>query len=104
MKESSTYQAILQEGLQKGQQEGRQEGLRMGLAEGAVVEARKLLRLLGERHFGPADFQTITALEGINDLARLEDLCTRLPAIGSWQELLELPAGRSRGGRRRRSP
>ena len=100
MRESSTYQAILQEGLQKGQQ----EGLRMGLAEGAVVEARKLLRLLGERHFGPADSQTVAALEGIDDLARLEDLCTRLPAMGSWRELLELSAGRSRGGRRRRSP
>ena len=41
MKESSTYQAILQE--------GRQEGL----AEGKLTEARRLFRIVGEGRFGP---------------------------------------------------
>ena len=41
MKESATYQAILQEGLAEGE------------ARGAVREARKLLRKFGDRAFGP---------------------------------------------------
>lgn len=76
----------------------------MDLAEGAVVQVRKLLRLVGETHFGPADTLTVTGIERIDDLARLEDLCTRLPTMGSWWESFESPAIRSRSGRRRRSP
>ena len=44
MKESSTYQAILEEGRTEGRVEGR--------TEGAVAEARKLLRLMGDDAFG----------------------------------------------------
>ena len=96
MKESSTYQAILEEGRQEGRQEGR--------GEGAVAEAKKLLRVFGDRHFGPPDSRTATAIERIEDLARLEDLCTRLEAAKSWRELLGLPGGGSRKEQRRRSP
>ena len=96
MKESSTYQAILEEGRQVGRQEGR--------SEGAVAEAKKVLRLQGNKLFGVPDSRTATAIERIEDLAQLEDLLERLPAATSWHELLDTPAGGARKGRQRRSP
>jgi hypothetical protein len=91
MKESSTYQAILEEGRQEGR------------SEGAVAEAKKLLRALGSRRFGDPDSQSIAAIERIADLALLEDLCNRLDSAGSWQELLRPAVAGSRKGRRRPS-
>jgi predicted transposase YdaD len=88
MKESSTYQAILEEGR----------------TEGAVAEARKLVRVFGSRMFGPPDAQTATASERLSDLARLEELCDRLPTVGSWPELFGQPAPGRRSGRRRPAP
>jgi predicted transposase YdaD len=88
MKESSTYQAILDEGR----------------TEGAVTEARKLLRIFGDSRFGPPDAQTATAIERIPDLAQLEDLCQRLGAASSWQELLGQREPGPRNRRRRSSP
>ena len=93
MKESSTYQAILEE--------GRAEGLIKGEAQGALVEARKLLRKSGERRFGAPDTQTVAAIEGIEDLVRLEQLFDQVPSARSWQELLGQPSGRRS---RKRSP
>ena len=90
MKESSTYQAILEE--------GRAEGI----AQGAVTEARKLLRILGDDSFGPPDAQTVRAIERLVDLPRLEELLKRVRTAGSWQELLGEPAPARRPPRRRR--
>ncbi len=87
MKESSTYQAILEEGR----------------TEGAVAEARKLLRVFGERAFGQPDARTAAAIDHIDDLERLEELCNRLSAAGSWQQLLGPAVAGRRGGRRRSS-
>jgi predicted transposase YdaD len=92
IKESSTYQAILEE--------GRQEGL----TEGTVAGAKKLLRIVGDGRFGPPDAQTAAAIERIDDLARLEKLAARLPTATSWRELLDVSAAGSRKGRRRPSP
>src|SRR6266849_5488483 len=50
MKESSTYQAILEEGR----------------SEGAVAEARKVLRLQGEEAFGPPDARTAAQIERLD--------------------------------------
>lgn len=83
MKESSTYQAILE--------------------EGAVAEARKLLRAFGERAYGAPDARTAAIIEGIDDLARLEELCNQLPVSESWQQLLGQPPASPRGRRGRRS-
>ena len=88
MRESSTYQAILEEGR----------------TEGAVAEARKLLRVFGDRAFGPPDVRMARVIERITDLARLEALCDRLSAVGSWQELLGQPEPGRRAGQRRQSP
>lgn len=95
MKESSTYQAILEEGRQEGRQEGR--------SEGAVAEAKKLLRFFGSRRFGDPDSQIVAAIERTQELALLEDLCNRLDSVRSWQELFGPPVASSRKGRRRPS-
>jgi predicted transposase YdaD len=83
MKESSTYQAILEEGR----------------TEGAVAEAKKVLRMQGDDAFGPPDARTAKALEQIDDLARLEELLKRLRTAGSWQDLLGQLAPGRRGRR-----
>ena len=76
MKESSTYQAILEEGRSEGQ------------TEGAIAEAKKLLRLQGDAAFGPPDGQTATALDRLDDLAQLEDLFERIRTAKNWKDLL----------------
>jgi predicted transposase YdaD len=92
MKESSTYQAILEEGRTEGQ------------AQGAIAEARKLLRLRAEDAFGPADARIIAAIERLNNLTQLEALFQRARTAGSWQQLFDQPAPNPRRGRRRPSP
>jgi predicted transposase YdaD len=91
MKESSTYQAILEEGRVEGRSEGR--------AEGAVAEAKKVLRLQGDEPFGVPDAQTATAIEQIDDLGRLEEMLKRVRTAESWQDLLGQPAAGRRGRR-----
>jgi hypothetical protein len=91
MKESSTYQAILEEGRTEGR------------GEGAVTEARKLLRFFGDDKLGPPDAQTAAAIDRINNLSQLEELCNRLRTAGSWREVLSETATARRGGRRRPS-
>jgi hypothetical protein len=88
MRESSTYQAILEEGR----------------TEGAVAEAKKLLRLLGDDAFGPPDARTAAAIERLDDLPRLEELLKRVRTAGSWRELFGPLASGRRGGRRRQAP
>jgi hypothetical protein len=74
MRESSTYQAILE--------------------EGQVAEARKVLRLLGDKAFGPPDAATASQIDQLGDLARLEEVLQRVRGAASWQELLAPSAGR----------
>lgn len=81
MKESSTYQAILEEGADRG----RAEGLAQGQADGA----RTLLLRLGERRFGPPDRATLMRIAQITELSALESLAERLDEAHDWEELLE---------------
>jgi hypothetical protein len=74
MKESSTYQAILEEGR----------------GEGAVAEVRKVLRPQGDEVFGPPDARTEAVIDGLNDLARLEKMRRRVRTAASWQEVLAI--------------
>ncbi|MHB1516645.1 MAG: RpnC/YadD family protein, partial [Acidiferrobacteraceae bacterium] len=82
MKESSTYQAILEEGRMEGRTEGRMEGRN----EGALTEAKKMLRLLGESAFGPPDARIAARIERLNDLAELEDVLKHIRTAGTWQD------------------
>lgn len=83
MKESSTYQAILEEGR----------------GEGAVAEAKKVLRLQGDDAFGAPNARIAAAIERINDLAQLEDLLRHVRSATSWQDLLGPSAAGSHRGR-----
>jgi predicted transposase YdaD len=91
MKESSTYQAILEEGRAEGQ------------VQGAILEARKFLRLRGEESFGPPTARITAVIERLNDLGQLEELFKRVRTVGNWQELFDQPAPGQRRGRRRPS-
>jgi predicted transposase YdaD len=68
MRESATYQLILD--------------------EGRAEEARKLLLRLGTRRFGTPDHRTQTALEETISTDRLEQLADRLLDVSGWDELL----------------
>jgi hypothetical protein len=80
MEESTTYQAIVR--------------------KGRLAEARHMLLRLGGKRFGPADEATTAALNAIEDVQRLEELCERILEVSSWQELLSPSRRRRRNGRR----
>ncbi len=88
MKESVTYQAILNEGKAKG------------ICEGEVKEARKILLLLGRDQLGEPSANQQAVLDGITDTDRLNELIVRLKHAASWQELLGLTGSRRRSSRR----
>jgi hypothetical protein len=79
MKESVTYQAIIEEGEER--------------------EARKMLLLMGRSCFGEPPPEVVAALDALTDVSRLEELGVRLLQASSWQELLGLngPSRRRRG-------
>lgn len=83
MRESTTYQKILREGREEGREQGRDEG--------RIIEARRFLMLLATNRFGEPDEESAAALEGIQDVERLEALGLRMTTdttIGSWRDLL----------------
>jgi len=76
MRESSTYQAILEEGRVEGEVRGR------------VSEARHDLLELGTEKFGPPDSATIATLEGLDRLDVLRGLLRGVLRASTWEELL----------------
>jgi len=80
MKESSTYQAIWEEGKTVGLLEGRQEG--------KAEEALRLLLLFGSKRLGEPSERVLSSLHSITSLERLEKLAGRLMEVESWSELL----------------
>jgi hypothetical protein len=88
MKESTTYQAIVEEGRQ----------------EERPREARRILLRVGETRFGgPPTTDQQSVIDAINDAARLEDLVVRAGQVGSWAELLKAPSATPRPRRRKKS-
>jgi hypothetical protein len=87
MTESSTYQALFEEGFK----------------EGAVLQARKILRMQGTDAFGPPDARADALIERL-DLVSLEEAVLRTLTAKSWQEVLGQPPCGPRGRRRRRAP
>jgi predicted transposase YdaD len=69
MKESATYQMILE--------------------EGRLQEARQTLQWLGLERFGPASPEIEAKIESIASLDQLHTLTRRLLGVSSWEELLE---------------
>jgi predicted transposase YdaD len=104
MRDSVTYQAILEEGLARGIEEGRARGLELGREQGRVegreegrqegrqegraAEARDMLLLAGRKRLGEPDAETLAAVTAIAEIERLENLMLRLFEVESWDELL----------------
>lgn len=68
MKESSTYQWIVE--------------------QGRIEEAHSILLRIGRKQFGEPSQSVVAELESIRDLARLEELTDRVLDVSNWQELL----------------
>lgn len=84
MRDSTTYQAILDEGRAEGEIKGRAEGMIKGRAE----EARKLLLRLGRKKWGAPDVAIEAEVGAITDVERLEVLVERVNEAANWQDLL----------------
>jgi predicted transposase YdaD len=81
MKESTTYQYLLEEGRKEGMEEGIKEGIRKGI--------RATILLQGEDLFGKASATVLKKLRNIDDLDRLQRISKNLHHVNSWKELLE---------------
>ena len=79
MRDSTTYQAILDEGRVEGELKGRAE------------EARQMLLRLGRKRLGKPKQKAIDAVRSLDDVNRLELLIERLLEVNTWQELLQTP-------------
>ena len=84
MRESSTYQLIVEEGLAKGLVEGRTEGRREDILK------------LGTKRFGEPTAEMHAGLSEMNDITRLDTLMDRLLDVSSWAELMKPQRTRKR--------
>ena len=75
MKESTTYQYILEEGE----------------AIGRAKEVRKILLRQGQIRFGAPPAVVRQVLESLSDLERMERMADRVIEVSNWQELLDTP-------------
>ncbi len=62
--------------------------LNKGVAQGAVVEARRMLLIQGRKRFGQAPPSAETGLQGITDPTRLERMAERIFDAADWDDLL----------------
>jgi predicted transposase YdaD len=79
MRESTAYQAILDEGRVEGR------------VAGQVEEAIKFLLRQGQRKFGAPSAEIESTLRSLKDLERLERMGEEILTAQSWQELLAIP-------------
>jgi hypothetical protein len=97
MKESTTYQWIIEqgvkegkkEGMKEGMKEGVKEGMKEGMKEGALQEARNMILTFGDGHLGKPSAAVKKSIHEIDDLDRLHRISKRLLKVETWQELLE---------------
>jgi predicted transposase YdaD len=75
MRESTAYQAILDEGR----------------AEGRTEEAREMIFRLGRKRWGEPETTVASALKAINNRERLEQMVERVGEVSGWQDLLRTP-------------
>jgi predicted transposase YdaD len=87
MKESTTYQYIIEQGMKEGRKRGRKEGREKGRKEGV----REIVLLQGEDRFGKPSAAMVKRLRAVDDLERLQRISKNLLHVKSWKELLETP-------------
>jgi predicted transposase YdaD len=75
MRESSTYQAILEEGRAEGEARGRAE------------EARRSILLIGRKRLGEPSPDVQARLDALSDVDALERLLGRSLDVETWEEL-----------------
>jgi predicted transposase YdaD len=80
MRESTTFQGILDEGRMEGRKEGREAGL------------REAIPFVGELCFGPPDESVRRAVEAVHDIDQLKSLLRRARSAGDWSKLLNCSA------------
>lgn len=61
------------------------------LEEGAIKISHQTLLRQGQKRFGPADQETVSAVKAVQDLDRLGRLLDAVLNASSWQELLATP-------------
>lgn len=88
MRESTSYQAILEE----GRDEGRTEGRTQGRTEGQLIEARRLVTRVAAKRLGPAPATAQSTLDAVDTLDTLEKMVDRVFEVETWDELLRPPA------------
>jgi hypothetical protein len=76
MQESSTFQAVINEGRVEGRVEGR------------ISEGRRMLFLVGRKRFGEPSTVVREAIETIDEPEKIETLVNRLFEVESWDHLL----------------
>ena len=76
MKESVTYQAILEEGREEGEIKGMVKGVKAAIFR------------IGRRRYGEPSFEVQEKIEAIKDLETLTTLSDRLDLADTWLELL----------------
>jgi len=84
MKESTTYQFILEEGKSMGIEEGKS----MGIEEGREDEARRLILRFGTRRLGLPTAEVVAEIERLNGREQLEVMLDRVLDAASWESLL----------------
>jgi predicted transposase YdaD len=91
MTESSTYQAILEEGEKRGEERGEKRGEKRGKSEGLKVgqlqAMRKTLLSQGEKKFGEPTDAIRVRIEKIASIRRLDELLLRILEAKNWDEL-----------------
>jgi predicted transposase YdaD len=88
MRESVTYQAILDEGRKEGEKRGEKRGEKKGWRRGRIEELHRIILRQGRVRFGEADETVQGQIEAIRDIEMLEALSERLVIVPSWAELL----------------
>jgi hypothetical protein len=84
MRESWTYQAILEEGKAIGREMARAEAYRGGRVERSH---RILIRLVRKRFGRLSRTLQSKEIEAIHDMERLDKMLDRLLVVSSWDEL-----------------
>ena len=84
MRESTTYQALINEGKNEGRVEGRAEGR----VEGRVESRTEDVLRLGTRRLGKPPQKTRALILSIRDESRLNELFDRAIDASSWNEIV----------------
>jgi hypothetical protein len=83
VKESSTYQAIVQESEAKGEARGK--------IMGKLEALQEMVLLQGQQRFGRPSQRAKNAVRAITDIPRLERLAIRILDATNWRDLLDTP-------------